>query len=89
MNFKRANLPPQDSFQKLLEMTESEFFKIYSCLFNFYMGPHPSHRDKAVKCTGDMTIRCGTIGNAKRKCETHVLETFEGFLSFSRLDMKN
>ena len=36
-----------------------------------------------------MTIRCGTAGNAKRKCETRVLETFEGFLLFSGLDMRN
>ena len=36
-----------------------------------------------------MTIRCGTTGNAKRKCETRVLETFKVFLLFSRLDMKN
>ena len=75
MNLKRVNLPPQDSFQKLLEMTKSEFFSMYSCLFNFYRGPHPSQRDKAIKCTGDMTIRCGIVGNAKRKCGTRVLET--------------
>jgi len=32
---------------------------------------------------------CGTAGNAKKKYGTIVLETFEGFLLFSRLDMRN
>ena len=89
MNLKRVNLPPQYSFQKLLEMTESEFFRMYSRLFNFYRGPHPQHIDRAVRCIGAMTIRCGTTGNAKRECGTKALETFEGFLLFSRLDMRN
>ena len=89
MNLKRENLPPQDSFHKLLEMTKSEFFRMYSHLFNFLRGSHPSHKDKVVRCAGDMTFRCGTASNAKRKCRTIILETFEVFLLFSRLDMKN
>ena len=70
-------------------MTQSEFLRIYLRLFDFYRGPHPLHRDRAVKYVEDMTIRCGTAVNAKRKCGTRVLETFKGFLLFSRLDMKN
>jgi len=70
-------------------MTQSEFLRMYLHLFDFYRGLHPLHRNRAVRYAEDMTIRCGTTGNAKRKCRTRVLETFKGFLLFSRLDMKN
>ena len=37
MNLKRVNLPPQDSFQKLLEMNESEFLE-YTRAFLTFIG---------------------------------------------------
>ena len=35
MNLKGANFPPQDSFQKFLEMTQSDFLRIYLRFFTF------------------------------------------------------
>ena len=69
-------------------MTQSEFLGIYLRLFYFYRGLHIEHRDRVVNYEGDMTFRCRTASNAKRKYGTKVLETFEGFHLFSRLDIK-
>ena len=88
MNLKRANLPPQDSFQKLLEMTESEFLECTRAFLTFTR-VHTHNIETERSGAEYMTIRCGTAGNAKRKCGTRVLETFQVFPSFSRLDMKN
>ena len=79
MNLKRAVLPPQDSFQMLLEMTESELFEFTCALLIFYRGLHSQHRESVFKYAGVMNIRCGTAGKTKRKCDTRVLETFESF----------
>ena len=64
------------------------FLDKFYTLFTFYRGPHPYQINSAVRYAGDMTIRCGTAGKAKRKCGTKVLGTFMNSLLFSRLDMR-